>query len=70
MTTETFRHLPIIDGRGKLVNMIPQGDFAAYAWPDLFDHTRQVVRETLGIPFRLLMAGVAGVIITLSLLNK
>jgi CBS domain-containing protein len=70
MTTERFRHLPIIDDQGKLVNMMSQGDFVSYAWPDLFDHTRQVVRERLGIPFRLLMMGVAGVIITLLLLNK
>jgi len=70
MTTERFRHLPIVDDEGKLVNMMSQGDFVSHAWPDLFDHTRQVVRERLGIPFQILMVGVAGVIITLLLLNK
>jgi CBS-domain-containing membrane protein len=70
MTTERFRHLPIIDDEGKLVNIMSQRDFVSYAWPDLFDHTRQVVRERLGIHFQLLMVGVAGVIITLILLNK
>jgi signal-transduction protein with cAMP-binding, CBS, and nucleotidyltransferase domain len=70
MTTERFRHLPIVDDDGKLVNMMSQGDFVSHAWPDLFDHTRQVVRERLGIPFQILMVGVAGAIITLLLLNR
>jgi signal-transduction protein with cAMP-binding, CBS, and nucleotidyltransferase domain len=70
MTTERFRHLPIVDDEGKLVNMMSQGDFVSHAWPDLFDHTRQVVRERLGIPFQILMVGVAGAIITLLLLNR
>lgn len=70
MTAERFRHLPIIDNEGKLVSMMSQGDFVSYAWPDLFDHTRQVVRERLGIPFQWLMMGVAGIIITLLILNK
>jgi signal-transduction protein with cAMP-binding, CBS, and nucleotidyltransferase domain len=70
MTTERFRHLPIVDDEGKLVNMMSQGDFVSHAWPDLFDHTRQVVRERLGIPFQILMVGVAGAIITLLLLSR
>jgi signal-transduction protein with cAMP-binding, CBS, and nucleotidyltransferase domain len=70
MTTERFRHLPIVDDEGKLVNMMSQGDFVSLAWPDLFDHTRQVVRERLGIPFQILMVGVAGAIITLLLLSR
>ncbi len=27
MTTERFRHLPIVDEQGKLVNMMSQGGF-------------------------------------------
>jgi CBS domain-containing protein len=63
MTTERFRHLPIVDGQGKLVSMMSQGDFVSYTWPDLLDHTRKAVKEKLGIPFQFLMAGIAVVII-------
>lgn len=70
MTTERFRHLPIIDDQGKLVNMMSQGDFVSYTWPDLFHHTRKAVKERLGIPFQFLMMSVACVIIVLLFLNK
>jgi CBS domain-containing protein len=70
MTTERFRHLPIVDEQGKLVNMMSQGDFVSYTWPDLLDHTRKAVKQKLGIPFQFLMFGVAVVIIGLTILNK
>lgn len=69
MTTQRFRHLPIIDDQGKLVNMMSQGDFVSYTWPDLFDHTRKLVKKRLGIPFQFLMIGVAGLIIVLLFLG-
>lgn len=70
MTTERFRHLPIIDDQGKLVNMMSQGDFVSYTWPDLFDHTRKAVKEKLGIPFQFIMFAVAAAIVVLLYLNK
>ena len=65
MTNERFRHLPIIDDQRKLVNMMSQGDFVSYTWPDLFEHTRKAFRERLGLPFQFLMVGVAVIIIGL-----
>jgi CBS domain-containing protein len=70
MTTERFRHLPIIDDQGKLVNMMSQGDFVSYTWPDLFDHTRKSLKKRLGLPFQFLMMGVAGIIIVILFVNK
>lgn len=68
MTTERFRHLPIIDEKGKLVNMMSQGDFVSYTWPDLFEHAKNTVKEKLGIPFQFLMIAVsAAIVITLYL---
>lgn len=70
MTTDRFRHLPIVDSQGQLVSMMSQGDFVSYTWPDLFDHTRKTLKKRLGLPFQFLMTIVAFAIIVLLLLNK
>ena len=35
MSNERFRHLPIVDAQGKLLNLMSQGDFVSYTWPQL-----------------------------------
>ncbi len=35
MSNERFRHLPIVDAQGKLVNLMSQGDLVSYTWPQL-----------------------------------
>ena len=35
MSNERFRHLPVIDDSGKLINVMSQGDFVSYTWPYL-----------------------------------
>lgn len=70
MTTERFRHLPIIDDKGLLVSMMSQGDLISYTWPDLFDYTRKAVKKKLGIPFQFLMAATAAIIIILLFLSQ
>lgn len=37
MSNERFRHLPIVDEKGKLVNLLSQGDFVAHTYPDLHE---------------------------------
>lgn len=39
MSDERFRHLPVTDDHGKLINMMSQGDFVAYTWPDMIGKT-------------------------------
>ncbi len=41
MFNERFRHLPIVNDEGKLVNLMSQGDFVAYTWPDLYERVKQ-----------------------------
>ena len=36
MSNERFRHLPVVDGDGVLMNIMSQGDFVSYTWPQLF----------------------------------
>lgn len=35
MSNERFRHLPVLDAEGKLINVMSQGDFVSYTWPEL-----------------------------------
>ena len=66
MSNERFRHLPIVDENGKVVNMMSQGDFLAYTWPDLFEKVRQDIKGRLGHSFQILLILLA--VITLALI--
>lgn len=48
MSNERFRHLPIVDDKGRLINMMSQGDFLAHTWPDLYDKIKQDLRGGFG----------------------
>ncbi|CAJ0874085.1 hypothetical protein AMST5_02568 [freshwater sediment metagenome] len=47
MSNERFRHLPIVDESGRLTNILSQGDFVAYTWPELLVLVRKKAKETL-----------------------
>lgn len=52
MSSERFRHLPVVDAEGKLVNMMSQGDFVAHTFPDLYEALRQDIKGRLGRGFQ------------------
>ncbi|MBL6784733.1 MAG: CBS domain-containing protein [Rickettsiales bacterium] len=37
MSQGRFRHLPIVDKKGKLQGMVSQGDLVSYSWPQIFN---------------------------------
>ncbi len=41
MSNERFRHLPIIDNQGRLLNLMSQGDFVSYTWPQLLNQVKE-----------------------------
>ncbi len=43
MSNERFRHLPVVDVNGKLINVMSQGDFVSYTWPQLLTQAKEVV---------------------------
>ncbi len=53
MSSERFRHLPVVDAEGKLVNMMSQGDFVAHTFPDLYEALRQDLKGRLGRGFQI-----------------
>jgi CBS domain-containing protein len=55
MSNERFRHLPVVDAQGKLLNMMSQGDFVSYTWPQLIGRARDAVSKTFMERFHLHM---------------
>jgi CBS domain-containing protein len=46
MSNERFRHLPVVDDEGKLINVLSQGDFVSYTWPSLLLLIKDKASET------------------------
>ena len=45
MSNERFRHVPVVDKTGKLINIMSQGDFVSYTWPDLLYQVKELAKE-------------------------
>lgn len=61
MSNERFRHLPVVDSEGRLINMMSQGDFVSYTWPELLLNLREKTGETIrqaGTPVPILIGGI------------
>lgn len=55
MSSQRFRHLPVVDAQGKLVNMMSQGDFVAHTFPDLYEALRHDLKGRLARSFQILL---------------
>jgi CBS domain-containing protein len=53
MSNERFRHLPVVDAQGKLVNLMSQGDFVSYTWPQLLTRAKEAVTQSFMQRFHL-----------------
>ncbi len=47
MSNERFRHVPVVDEDGRLINVLSQGDFVSYTWPELLGSLKQKAVETM-----------------------
>ena len=45
MSNERFRHVPVVDKSGKLINIMSQGDFVSYTWPNLLYQVKELAKE-------------------------
>lgn len=57
MSNERFRRLPVVDEDGRLVQVLTQGDFVSYTWPDLIQQATQLGKATLLRNFPLVLIG-------------
>lgn len=44
MSNERFRHLPIVNEEGKVEQIVSQGDFVSYTWPELLTRLKDEVK--------------------------
>ena len=61
MSNERFRRLPIVDESGKLINIMTQGDFISYTWPDLIQNATMMARGSLSRGY--IIALIAGAVL-------
>lgn len=60
MSNERFRHLPVVDSEGRLINVLSQGDFVSFTWPELLLNLREKTGEAMrskSAPIPILIAG-------------
>lgn len=55
MSNERFRHLPIINENKHIVNLMSQGDFVSYTWPELLRDLKNKAYETWGIGHQVIL---------------
>jgi CBS domain-containing protein len=48
MTNERFRHVPIVDETGVLINIMSQGDFVSYSWPEMMMRLKEDAVQSIG----------------------
>lgn len=65
MSNERFRHLPIVDDKNRIINLMSQGDFVAFTYPDLFEKLKQNLKNRLGLLFQVIMVILAVTTLTL-----
>ncbi|GGE06802.1 hypothetical protein GCM10011529_11510 [Polymorphobacter glacialis] len=53
MSNERFRHVPVVNAEGRLLNIMSQGDFVSYTWPDLFNRVRDQTGHAFNYQFQL-----------------
>lgn len=46
MSNERFRHLPVVDEQGRLLNLMSQGDFVSYTWPQLIGRAKEAMAKS------------------------
>ena len=53
MSNERFRRLPVVDDKGNVVNILSQGDFVSYTWPELLTQVRETARASIGMGYQI-----------------
>ena len=53
MSNERFRHLPIVDDDGRLINMMSLGDFVSYTWPEMVTQFKAKTKESFAAGYQI-----------------
>jgi CBS domain-containing protein len=60
MSNERFRHVPIVDEQGILINIMSQGDFVSYSWPEMMLLMKDDAVRSIGSKYQglIILAGI------------
>ena len=47
MSNKRFRHLPVVDDKGKLINLMSLGDFISHSWPEILLMLKDKTKDSL-----------------------
>ncbi len=64
MSNERFRRLPIVDDDNRLTNMMSQGDFVSYTWPQLLGQLNNFARASIAPIFNPVTIGLSILVYT------
>jgi CBS domain-containing protein len=68
MSNERFRHLPVVDDNGVLLNIMSQGDFVSYTWPELLSRVKEQAKATFDVNPSMITAAISGIFLMLFLI--
>jgi CBS domain-containing protein len=57
MSNERFRRLPVVDEDGRIIQVLTQGDFVSYTWPDLIGQASALGKATILRNFPIVLIG-------------
>ncbi len=49
MSNDRFRHVPIVGEDGKIINIMSQGDFVSYTWPQLLGRLTEQAKASFEV---------------------
>lgn len=56
MSKDRFRHVPVVDADGRLINMMSLVDFVSYTWPALLGQVRDRAISTIFSKYQIVTA--------------
>jgi CBS domain-containing protein len=68
MSNERFRHLPVVDEKGRIVNMMSQGDFVSYTWPELMGRVKETAKASFNAGYQIFF--IVGALLAYALIVK
>ena len=68
MSNDRFRHVPVVGEDGRIINIMSQGDFVSYTWPQLLGRLTQQAKASFDLSPSMFLAFGGAVIFMLAVI--
>lgn len=68
MSNDRFRHVPVVGDDGRVINIMSQGDFVSYTWPQLFGRLTEHAKASFDLSPSMFLAFAGAVIFMLTVI--